>query len=76
MTEVKKTLDHGVEWLRELRAQYAKHHDFCRCLKMDPETSDSLLSMVLTNIERQDTNYRNSISAEERLAIITLRYFA
>ena len=42
---------------------------------MSPERFDHLLSIVGPHITREDTNFRKSIAANERLAI-TLRFLA
>jgi len=47
-------------------------NNFCR---MSSSTFNNLLKMISPSIEKQDTNYRKAIPANERLAI-TLRYLA
>jgi len=47
-------------------------YNFCR---MSSSTFNNLLKMIAPSIEKQDTNYRKAIPANERLAI-TLRYLA
>ena len=48
---------------------------FFRYTRMSISSFDELLSLLLPEIEKQDNNYRSSISAEERL-IVTLRCLA
>ena len=48
---------------------------FFRFLRMTPERFDHLLGLVRTKIEKNDTNFRKAIKAEERLAL-TLRFLA
>lgn len=50
----------------------ANFNNFCR---MSSSTFNNLLEMISPSIEKQDTNYRKAIPANERLAI-TLRYLA
>ena len=54
----------------ELR-QDEKH--FYIYFRMPSECFDEILSLIKEDITKMDTNYREAISAEERLAI-TLRY--
>ena len=46
---------------------------FYKYMRMQPATFKRLLAVVKPRIEKKDTNWRESISAEERLAV-TLRY--
>ena len=46
-----------------------------RYLRMSPEQFDHLLSLVEPHNNKEDTNYRKSISPAERLAL-TIRFFA
>jgi hypothetical protein len=50
---------------------YAKL-EFCIYFRMPSECFDEILSLIKEDITKKDTNYREAISAEERLAI-TLR---
>lgn len=59
--------------LAELRV--GDHNDYRRYLRIDSATFDYLLDCIRPKIERKDTNWRCSVSAEDRLAV-TLRYLA
>jgi hypothetical protein len=59
--------------LRELRDENVQ--DYCRFLRIEPETFDHLLHLIGDKICKQDTRMRWCISAETRLAL-TLRYLA
>lgn len=52
-----------------------KRIDFMRYLSIDPATFDLLLKIICIRIEKQDTKFRDSTSASDRLTI-TLRYLA
>lgn len=66
----------GVSLLPELRYECTeKPIDFMRYLRIEPKTFDLLLEMIRVDIEKQDTAFRDSVSASDRLAI-TLRYLA
>lgn len=43
--------------------------DFQNCYRMTPETFNELLNLIGASIEKEDTNYRESIPAKERLLI-------
>lgn len=60
--------------LRELRQN--DPDDFKNYLRMDGEDFDYLLKIVGPMIKKQDTIMRESISPEERLVAITLRFLA
>ena len=59
--------------LKELEATDVP--SFTNYLRMGPELFRLLLEKVTPRIARMDTNFRNSIPAEERLAV-TLRFLA
>ena len=44
-------------------------------MRMDTDLFEEILTAIRPHIERQDTNFRRAIHAEERLAI-TLRFLA
>lgn len=44
-------------------------------LRMDGDTFDDLLHLVGADLTKQDTRFKEAISAEERLAV-TLRYLS
>ena len=44
-------------------------------MRMDTESFGEILAAVAPHIERQDTNFRRAIHAEERLAM-TIRFLA
>ena len=48
---------------------------YFRYLRMNPERFDHLLSLVKDKITKENTRFRKSISAEERL-VLTLKFFA
>lgn len=50
-------------------------NDFCNYLRMDIDTYHKLIELVQPHLQRQDTNMREALSVEQRLAV-TLRYFA
>jgi len=54
---------------RKLDQDPEKFHEYYR---MNPETFKILVSLVETNIRKNDTNFRQSVSVEERF-LITLR---
>lgn len=56
-------------FIDELRADPSKFYNYCR---MKIATFDYILDLIKNKIEKQNTNYRKSISPEERL-FITLR---
>ncbi|KAH9367166.1 hypothetical protein HPB48_014758 [Haemaphysalis longicornis] len=64
---------HASRLLPELRAHDLEYfRDFIR---MPPQAFDQLLGLVRSRISKQDTNFRDAISAHDRLAI-TLRFLA
>ena len=63
--ENRRTLGSHVTLLRELEDGH--HRDFNNYMRMDPDTFYRLLEKVQQRIEKQDTNMRDSISAEARL---------
>lgn len=71
----RKTQGLCVGLLQELRTEYSQHSDYKRFLRIDPTTFDELLGLIRSRIEKENTKFRDSISAEDRLAI-TLRYLA
>ncbi|MED6240301.1 hypothetical protein ATANTOWER_018998 [Ataeniobius toweri] len=52
--------------LQELRAEEDR---FQRYFRLSPDQFDNLLTRISARISYQDTNYRRSISTEERLSI-------
>lgn len=53
-----------------LMPQLRKHENrFYDYFRMSIQCFDELLSLIKTDITKQDTNYRDAISAEERLVI-------
>jgi hypothetical protein len=58
-----------------LHLQLGSHDEFRATLRMPPEIYHELLKMVSPLIRRHNTNYRMSISVEERLSM-TIRYLA
>nr|CAI5842752.1 unnamed protein product [Callosobruchus analis] len=60
------------KWVHELRADESKFREYFR---MSLQQFDQLLSIIEKDIEKQKTNYRERISARERLAVC-LRYLA
>ena len=75
------------QWVRPINKDRARESEFFRLVKdmktndpdafftymrMNPTTFDELLEELRPHIERQSTNMREPISAEERLAV-TLR---
>ena len=59
--------------LKELESE--DQNSYTNFLRMSRESFDELLSLVLPYIKKKNTNMREAISAEERLAV-TLRYLA
>lgn len=59
--------------IQELRDE--RSDEFYRYFRMSPEQFDILLEKVTPKIKKRDTNFRQAISSEIRLAI-TLRYLA
>lgn len=71
------------KWVHEInleRRQYGEYHTLMPQLRQDEkrfyiyfrmtsETFDELLDLIKDDIKKQDTNYRESISPEERLSI-------
>ena len=45
---------------------------FWRCFRMSSDTFKYILDLIHTSIKKQNTNFRRSVSPEERL-IVTLR---
>jgi hypothetical protein len=58
-----------------LPPQLGSHDEFRATLRMPPDVYEELLNMVSPVIRRQNTNFRMSISPEERLSM-TMRYLA
>lgn len=56
-------------FIRELKNDPENFYNYCR---MNTTTTDKLLELVADIIKKLNTNFRKSISAEERL-LITLR---
>ncbi|XP_050676737.1 uncharacterized protein LOC126973475 isoform X1 [Leptidea sinapis] len=59
-------------YIEELKSDDGKFYEY---LRMTVTTFDSLLVRLADNLRRENTHFRNCISAEERL-VITLRYLA
>ncbi|KAF9417159.1 hypothetical protein HW555_005670, partial [Spodoptera exigua] len=59
-------------YIEELKSDDGKFYEY---LRMTVSTFDSLLARLADNLRRENTYFRNCISAEERL-VITLRYLA
>ena len=69
-----------VHEINEARSEYGEYHHLMPQLREDEEkfrdyfrmsssTFDSLLEYIKEDITKQNTNFRNSISAEERLVV-------
>ena len=75
-------VDHIFKWVHEInveRKDFGEFHTLMPELQQDEklfymptECFDEILSLIKEDITKMDTNYREAISAEERLAI-TLR---
>lgn len=63
----------GSMLLNDLKNEDGDH--FKNCCRMTPETFNNLLNLIETKIRKEDTQFRLSIPANERLAL-TLRYLA
>lgn len=49
--------------------------EFCRLMRMPPDTYAYILGRLEKHIAKKDTNLHKSISASERLSV-TLKYYA
>uniref|UniRef100_A0A3B3ZN97 DDE Tnp4 domain-containing protein n=1 Tax=Periophthalmus magnuspinnatus TaxID=409849 RepID=A0A3B3ZN97_9GOBI len=84
-TEIKRKRRQWVQSWNQLRPTYGEHYpalgceegtpDFRHFTRMFPEQFDALVEKVAPIIHRRNTNFRASISVEERL-IVTLHYLA
>lgn len=68
-----KNLYSGSMLLYDLKNEEGDH--FKNCRRMTPETFNNLLNIIEPKIKKEDTQFRLSIPANERLAL-TLRYLA
>ncbi|XP_024085617.1 protein ALP1-like isoform X2 [Cimex lectularius] len=72
INQVRSTLGEYHHLYRHLREDEER---FCSYFRMSPSTFDYILSQISTAIQKQDTNFRMAIPAEEKL-MVTIRYLA